>query len=87
MMLLGYLFGVPSERRLIKEIQTIGQALNGSMANGRVLYTDSTHLKADANPCKAVNELRPEGVSEYFTQLNDAVEADRKQREKNRCPP
>jgi hypothetical protein len=89
-MLLGYLFGVPSARRLVKEIQTIqtiGQALNGSMANGCVLYTDSTHLKADANPRKAVNELRPEGVSEYFTQLNDAVEADRKQREKNRCPP
>lgn len=35
-----------------------------------------------ANPRKAVNELRPEGVSEYFTQLNDAVEADRKKREK-----
>ncbi|CAI2017772.1 Transposase domain (DUF772) [Serratia fonticola] len=129
MMLLGYLFGVPSERRLVKEIQVnvayrwflrmgltekvpdastlsqnrirrfnnsdvfqqifdhiVLQALGQGMANGRVLYTDSTHLKADANPRKAVNELRPEGVSEYFTQLNDAVEADRKKREKKPLP-
>ncbi|WP_261393425.1 IS1182 family transposase, partial [Serratia fonticola] len=62
------------------------QALGQGMANGRVLYTDSTHLKADANPRKAVNEPRPEGVSEYFTQLNDAVEADRKKREKKPLP-
>lgn len=129
MMLLGYLFGVPSERRLVKEIQVnvayrwflrlgltekvpdastlsqnrirrfnhsdvfqqifdhiVLQALSQGVANGRVLYTDSTHLKADANPRKAVNELRPEGVSEYFTQLNEAVEADRKQREKKPLP-
>lgn len=31
--------------------------------------TDSTYVKADANPCKAVNEERPEGVSEYLEQL------------------
>ena len=129
MMLLGYLFGVPSERRLVKEIQVnvayrwflrmgltekvpdastlsqnrirrfndsdifqqifdhiVEQALSQGMANGRVLYTDSTHLKADANPRKAVNELRPEGVTEYLTQLNAAVEADRKQHEKKPLP-
>lgn len=129
MMLLGYLFGVPSERRLVKEIQVnvayrwflrmgltekvpdastlsqnrirrfndsdvfqqifdhiVEQALSQGMANGRVLYTDSTHLKADANPRKAVNELRPEGVSEYLAELNAAVEADRKQREKKPLP-
>lgn len=129
MMLLGYLFGIPSERRLVKEIQVnvayrwflrmgltekvpdastlsqnrirrfndsdvfqqifdhiVEQALANGMANGRVLYTDSTHLKADANPRKAVNELRPEGVSEYLEQLNAAVEADRKQHEKKPLP-
>ncbi|MCL2895839.1 IS5/IS1182 family transposase, partial [Brenneria sp. WC1b.1] len=41
---------------------------------------------ADANPRKAVNELRPEGVSEYLEQLNAAVEADRKQHEKKPLP-
>ncbi|KHS81224.1 IS1182 family transposase [Pectobacterium brasiliense] len=129
MMLLGYLFGVPSERRLVKEIQVnvayrwflrmgltekvpdastlsqnrirrfnnsdifqqifdhiVEQALSQGMATGRVLYTDSTHLKADANPRKAVNELRPEGVSEYIDQLNAAVEADRKKHEKKPLP-
>ena len=129
MMLLGYLFGIPSERRLVKEIQVnmayrwflrmsltekvpdastlsqnrirrfndsdvfqqifdhiVEQALVRGMANGRVLYTDSTHLKADANPRKSVNELRPEGVSEYIEQLNAAVEADRKKHEKKPLP-
>ncbi|WP_226373479.1 IS1182 family transposase [Pectobacterium quasiaquaticum] len=129
MMLLGYLFGIPSERRLVKEIQVnvayrwflrmgltekvpdastlsqnrirrfnnsdvfqqifdhiVEQALSQGMVNGRVLYTDSTHLKADANPRKSVNELRPEGVSEYIDQLNAAVEADRKQHEKKPLP-
>lgn len=126
MMLLGYLFGIPSERRLVKEIQInvayrwflrmgltekvpdastlsqnrirrfngsdvfqqifdhiVEQALTSGMANGRVLYTDSTHLKASANPRKVENEVRPEGVSEYLEQLNAAVEADwKKQGEK-----
>ena len=129
MMLLGYLFGIPSERRLVKEIQVnnayrwflrmgltekvpdastlsqnrirrfndsdvfqqifdhiVAQALSQGMANGRVLYTDSTHLKANASPRKAVNEQRPEGVSEYFTELNAAVEADRKLHEKKPLP-
>lgn len=129
MMLPGYLFGIPSERRLVKEIQVnvayrwllrmgltekvpdastlsqnrlrrvndsgifeqifdhiVEQALARGMANGRVLYTDSTHLKANANPRKAVNEQRPEGVSEYLEQLNATVEADRKQHEKKPLP-
>lgn len=129
MMLLGYLFGIPSERRLVKEIQVnvayrwflrmgltekvpdastlsqnrirrfndsdvfqqifdhiVEQALTRGMANGRVLYTDSTHLKADANPRKAVNEKRPVGVSEYLMELNAAVEADRKQCGKKPLP-
>lgn len=59
----------------------VEQALSQGMANGRVLYTDSMHLKANANPRKAVNEQRPEGVSEYFAELNAAVESDRKQHE------
>lgn len=129
MMLLGYLFGIPSERRLVKEIQVnvayrwflrmgltekipdastlsqnrirrfndsdvfqqifdniVEQALARGMANGRVLYTDSTHLKADANPRKATNELRPAGVSEYLAELDMAVEADRKQHGKKPLP-
>ncbi len=33
-----------------------------------------------------MNALRPEGVSEYFAQLNAAVEADRKKLEKKPLP-
>ena len=64
----------------------VEQALARGMANGRVLYTDSTHLKASASPRRAVNELRPEGVSEYFAELNATVEADRKKHEKKPLP-
>ncbi|WP_337265093.1 MULTISPECIES: transposase, partial [unclassified Serratia (in: enterobacteria)] len=64
----------------------VEQALSRGMANGRVLYTDSTHLKADANPRRAVNEERPVGVSEYLEQLDAAVEADRKKHAKKPLP-
>ena len=64
----------------------VEQALARGMANGRVLYTDNTHLKASASPRRAVNELRPEGVSEYFAELNAAVEAGRKKHEKKPLP-
>lgn len=38
----------------------VEQALISGMANGRVLYTDSSHLKASANPRKALkSQLRP----------------------------
>ncbi|EJV1665276.1 IS1182 family transposase [Morganella morganii] len=129
MMLLGYLFGIPSERKLVKEIQVnmayrwflrmgltekvpdastlsqnrirrfndsdifqqifdhvVEQAISGGMANGRVLYTDSTHLKANANPHKAINEERPIAPSEYIEQLNVAVERDRKNHAKKPLP-
>lgn len=128
-MLLGYLFGIPSERKLVKEIQVnmayrwflhmgltekvpdastlsqnrirrfndsdifqqifdyvVEQAISGGMANGRVLYTDSTHLKANANPHKAINEERPIAPSEYIEQLNVAVERDRKNHAKKLLP-
>lgn len=128
-MLQGYLFGIPSERRLVKEIQVnvayrwslrmgltekvpdastlslncirrfndsdifqqifdhiVEQTLARGVADRRVFYIDSTHLKASASPRRAVNELRPEGVSEYFAELNAAVGADRKKHEKKPLP-
>ncbi|WP_241630491.1 transposase, partial [Rosenbergiella nectarea] len=120
MMLLGYLFGVPSERRLVQEIQVnvayrwflrigltdkipdastlsqnrirrfngtdvfqrifdniVEQAIAKGMVNGRVLYTDSTHLKANANPRKAVNVETPVKPSAYIDALNAAINEDR----------
>lgn len=56
------------------------------MVNGRVLYTDSIHLKAYANPHKTINEERPIAPSEYIEQLNAAVEKDRKNYAKKPLP-
>ncbi len=120
MMLLGYLFGIPSERRLVQEIQVnvayrwflrmgltdkvpdastlsqnrirrfngtdifqrvfdniVEQAIAKGLVGGRVLYTDSTHLKANANPRKAINVPQPVQPSAYIEVLNAAVNEDR----------
>lgn len=120
-MLLGYVFGVPSERRLIQEIEVnvayrwflrlsltdkvpdastlsqnrirrfngtdvfqrifdhiVEQAISRHLIGGRTLYTDSTHLKASANKGKSINKLVSASTSAYISQLNEAVEEERK---------
>lgn len=120
-MLLGYLFGIPSERKLVKEIevnvayrwflkmsltekvidastlsqnrrrrfngtdiferifgQIIEQAMAKGLIGGTTLYTDSTHLKANANPHKHENQERDIRPSAYLEELDAAVEEDRK---------
>jgi transposase len=116
-MLLGYLFGISSERRLVQEIQVnlayrwfLGmgstekvidastlsqnrrrrfndseiyqqifdniaeQAIAKGLISGRVLYTDSTHLKANANKGKALNEQCIVEPSQYIDALNQAID-------------
>ena len=120
LLLIGYLFGIRSERQLMREVQcnaayrwflrlklsdkvpdasTLSQnrrrrfrdsevyqqifdeivelACRKGLVTGRVLYTDSTHLKANANKNKfdvARVEVKP---VEYLAQLEAAVEQDR----------
>lgn len=120
LLLIGYLFGIRSERQLMREVQcnaayrwylrlkltdkvpdasTLSQnrrrrfrdsdvyqqifdeivelACRKGLVTGRVLYTDSTHLKANANKNKfdvARVEVKP---LEYLEQLEAAVEQDR----------
>lgn len=119
-MLIGYLFGIPSERKLVKEIevnvayrwflrmsltekvidastlsqnrrrrfngtdvferifgQIIDQAMAKGFVSGTTLYTDSTHLKANANPRKHENQECPIRPSAYLEALNAAVDEDR----------
>ncbi|NIK13489.1 IS1182 family transposase [Alkalibacillus almallahensis] len=53
------------------------QAMNHRMVGGRVLFTDSTHLKANANKRKfSKQEVEVETV-DYIHDLNDAIEKDR----------
>jgi len=120
-MLLGYLFGIKSERQIIKDIEVnvayrwflrmgltekvidastlsqnrirrfngtdvferifnniVEQAMKQGLVGGRALFTDSTHLKANANKRKFTNKLKPVSTSAYLKQIDQAVEADRK---------
>ncbi len=119
MMLPSYLFGIPSERRLVQEIQVnvayrwflrlgltekvpdastlsqnrlrfnhtavfqqifdhiVEQAITKGLVGGQVLYTDSTHLKASANPHKSRHEQRAVPPGTYFDALHKAVNEDR----------
>ena len=120
LLLLGYLYGVRSERQLMREVEvnvayrwflglklrdkvpdasTLSQnrrrrfaestiyqeifdeivllAVNRGLASGKVLYTDSTHLKANANKNKydlAEVQVKPQ---EYLAALDRAVTEDR----------
>ena len=120
MLFLGYLFGIRSERQLVKEIQVnvayrwfIGfgltdkipdastfsqnrrrrftestiyqdifdeivlQAMRKRLVNGRVLYTDSTHMKASANKHKFKKKQIVRATREYMEDLEKAVGKDR----------
>lgn len=129
MMLVGYLYGIRSERQLEKEIQTnvayrwfLGLGLTDSvphhstisfnrhkrfknttvfqdvfdevvllavehrMVGGRILFTDSTHLKANANKRKFVKETVQVETQDYINELDQAIEEDRKEHGKKPLP-
>lgn len=120
LLLVGYLFGVRSERQLMREVQVnvayrwfagfrltdkvpdastfsqnrrrrytdtsvyqevfdeiVRQAIDHGMVEGRVLYTDSTHLKANANKGKFDVVQVQQTPSAYLGELDAAVDADR----------
>lgn len=118
--LLGYIFGIKSERQLVKEIEVnvayrwflrmsltekvihastlsqnrirrfngtdifetiftniVLQAMNKGLVAGQELFTDSTHLKANANKNKYRNEQQEVRTSAYLDMLNEDVAKDR----------
>lgn len=120
LLLLGYLFGIRSERQLMREVQVnvayrwflglrltdkvpdastisqnrrrrfadsaiyqeifdeiVLQAMGRGMVEGRVLYTDSTHLKANANKGKYDVMSVEQAPSAYLAQLEAAINEDR----------
>ncbi|MBV6305394.1 IS1182 family transposase [Candidimonas humi] len=120
LLLLGYLFGIRSERQLIREVQVnvayrwflglrltdkvpdastlsqnrrrrfadsgiyqeifdeiVLQAMGRGMVDGRVLYSDSTHLKASANKNKHDIVPAEQAPAAYLAELEAAVGADR----------
>lgn len=54
------------------------QAIEHRMVGGRVLVSDSTHVKANANKHQYTKQQVLQNTREYMDELNGAVEADRK---------
>ena len=117
---IGYLFGVRSERQLVREIEVnvayrwflrlrltdpvfdastlsqnrrrrfndtsvaqdifdaiVEQAIRHGLVDGSVLYTDSTHLKANANKGKFDLAVVAKSRSDYWDDLDAAIDEDR----------
>lgn len=117
---IGYLFGIRSERQLVREIEVnvayrwflrlkltegvfdastlsqnrrrrfndtsvaqdifdaiVEQAMGYGLVEGKVLYTDSTHLKANANKNKYTREMVIKSRSDYWDALDEAIDAER----------
>jgi transposase len=117
---IGYLFGVRSERQLVREIEVnvayrwflglkltdpvfdastlsqnrrrryndttvaqdifdtiVEQAIRHGLVDGTVLYTDSTHLKANANKNRYDLAVVAKSRSDYWDALDAAIENDR----------
>ena len=120
LLFIGYLFGVRSERQLIRDVEVnvayrwflglgltdnvpdastlsqnrrrrfndseiyqqifdevVFQAMRKKLVSGRVLYTDSTHLKANANKNKFVKVEAQKSSLDYLGVLDKAIEEDR----------
>lgn len=120
LLFIGYLYGVRSERQLMREVQVnvayrwfagfsltdkvpdastfsqnrrrrfreisvyqgifdeiVRQAIAHKLVGGRVLYTDSTHLKASANKKRFEIQQVERTPAAYLAELDAAVDADR----------
>lgn len=130
MLILGYLFGIRSERQLVRDIQvnvayrwflgltlkdkvpdasTLSQnrrrrfqestiyqdifdeivllAMKRGLVEGKVIYTDSTHLKANANKHKFKKEVVQKSTRSYLEDLDVAIDEDRLEHGKPARPP
>lgn len=120
MLFIGYLFGIRSERQLIRDIEVnvayrwflgfsltdkipdhstisqnrrrrfkstnisqqifdniVLQAISHKLVDGKILYTDSTHLKANANKRKLIEQEVEKSVKDYVADLDKAIDEDR----------
>ncbi|OQA62237.1 MAG: Transposase DDE domain protein [bacterium ADurb.Bin270] len=120
MLFIGYLFGIRSERQLVREIQVnmayrwflrlglrevvpdastisqnrrrrftastiyqeifdeiVEQAIRRRLVDGRILYTDSTHLKASANKNRYEEKVAKQSTRKYLAALEEDVGAER----------
>ncbi len=76
------------ETDIFQEIfdETVLLAMKHRMVGGRALFTDSPHLKANANKRKFTKKTVQVETREYIEDLNKAVEEDRKAHGKKPLP-
>lgn len=129
MLFIGYLFGVRSERQLVREVQVnvayrwflgmsltdkvpdastfsqnrrrryegsgieqiifdriVEQAMGHGLVGGTALYTDSTHLKANANKRRHTTHEVEMTPMAYIEELNEAIDEDRQVHGKKPLP-
>ena len=67
--------GTDIPRRIFENI--LKQAMDHNLVDGKILYTDSTHLKANANKNKFVEDTVKVETQEYIKELNAAINEDR----------
>jgi len=67
------------ESNVVQEIfdHIVFKAIEHRMVAGRVLITDSTHLKANANKRKAIKQEVIKSTKAYLDELDEAVHKDR----------
>ena len=130
LLFIGYLFGIRSERQLIREVQVnvayrwflglgltdkvpdastlsanrtrrfkesdvyqqifdqiVFQAMKRKLVGGHTFYTDSTHLKANANKKHFEKVLVEQSRQAYMDELDQAIEEDRLAHGKKSLPP
>ncbi|MGE5560655.1 MAG: IS1182 family transposase [Chloroflexota bacterium] len=68
--------GTPIFQEIFDEI--VRQAISKGLIDGKVIYTDSTHVKANANKKKFLPPEVPVSVKAYEADLDKAVEEDRR---------
>ena len=67
--------GTDVPQQIFNEI--LKQAISHNLVGGKVLYSDSTHLKANANKNKFIEETVKVESQDYINDLNEAINEDR----------
>ena len=67
--------GTDVPEQIFNEI--LKQAISHGLVGGKILYSDSTHLKANANKNKYVEETVKVESQDYISDLNNAINEDR----------
>ena len=66
-----------SQNRRRYQDSTVAQAIAHGLVDGMVLYTDSTHLKANANKNRYDKAVIAKSRTGYWDDLDAAIDADR----------